>query len=193
MHHPPRFQFLHSLMNHEIEGGESYFVDSYELASLLSPKAYETLCRVPVTFEYKAGSHHTRFVRPTIEVGSSDKGSIEAVNYSPPFQGPLTRAAFGRSRDLLDALKEFASLADRKELQYRRQLEPGDCVLFDNRRTLHARTAFAFSKATSKSTSMSNGGSTGERGRWLKGAYMDEDEVKSKWRVLSAAPRTRHA
>lgn len=164
-------------MNHQIRGGESYFVDSYHVASMLSKESFETLRDVPMTFEYKAGSHHTRYVRPTIELDESSSDSrIEAINYSPPFQGPLTRQTFGQASALAKALKEFAKLADSPELQYRRQLQPGDLVIFDNRRTLHARTAFSFEKAEAG----------GERGRWLKGAYMDEDEVKSKWRVLSS-------
>lgn len=42
-------------------------------------------------------------------------------------------------------------------------------MAFDNRRVLHAREAFTL-------------GAGGER--WLKGAYCDGDEVRSKWRVL---------
>jgi gamma-butyrobetaine dioxygenase len=45
-------------------------------------------------------------------------------------------------------------------------MEPGECVIFDNRRILHARTAFA-------------GGE-----RWLRGAYLDDDPYLSKMRVL---------
>lgn len=74
----------------------------------------------------------------------------------------------------------FANLAGRKENQFEIQLEPGDCVVFDNRRVLHARTGFVF---------VEDGGGVGgkgekERGRWLKGAYMDGDEVWSRWRGL---------
>lgn len=60
--------------------------------------------------------------------------------------------------------------------RYEVQLQAGDCVVFDNRRVLHARTAFEFGE----------GEEGGERGRWLKGAYCDGDEVWSRWRVLEA-------
>jgi hypothetical protein len=47
-------------------------------------------------------------------------------------------------------------------------MNEGDCVIFDNRRVLHARRAFDASK--------------GER--WLKGAYVDGDVFFSRVRVL---------
>ena len=63
-------------------------------------------------------------------------------------------------------------------MQYRVQMQPGDCVVFDNRRVLHARTSFEFNDYEPKEGE--------ERGRWLKGAYMDGDEVWSQWRVAEA-------
>jgi len=48
------------------------------------------------------------------------------------------------------------------------RLQEGDLVIFDNRRTLHAREAFD--------------ASAGER--WLKGAYLDDDVYRSKLREL---------
>jgi alpha-ketoglutarate-dependent taurine dioxygenase len=120
---------------------------------------------------------------------------LHAVNYSPPFQGPLplerlasTKDGSGRESDdaerladLHSALTEFARLCDDEAGKWRfaHQLEPGECVVFDNRRVLHARTAFEFLE----------GKEGDEGGRWLKGAYMDGDEVLSKWRVLKAKQR----
>lgn len=188
---PPRYQFLHSLLNGSIEGGASYFVDSFHIVSLLRashPEAYETLCTIPVLFEYDNGGHHTRWERPTIELSPS--GSIHAVNYSPPFQGPLPlslpsasssdAATETRLASLHSALSLFASLCDLASNQFSFQLSPGQVVLFDNRRVLHARTAFKFKEGN-------EGG--GERGRWLKGAYMDGDEVWSRWRGLEKKRR----
>lgn len=195
---PPRYQFLHSLQNGSISGGLSYFVDAYYIASHLRlhhPEAYQTLCTIPVVFEYQNGGHHTRFVRPTFEVDA--EGELLAVNYSPPFQGPLLLSSTSTgtatpytpdplissvetpplsSLELLhDALGLFASLSSLPSNQFHIQLQPGDCVIFDNRRVLHARTSFAFTDEVTPE---------GQRGRWLKGAYMDGDEVRSKWRVL---------
>lgn len=50
-------------------------------------------------------------------------------------------------------------------------MKPGECVIFDNRRVLHARKAFE----------------VGDQGkeRWLRGAYIDKDPFLSKLKVLN--------
>lgn len=182
---PPRYQFLHSLLNTAVTGGSSYFLDSFAIAEWLRkahPSAFTTLVHEPLLFSYKNGDHYTRFTRPVIElVPGSTTGRIHAVNYSPPFQGPLVLDHLSRSgsattssdeerlEELHEALTLFAQACDDPQYRYDVQLQPGDCVVFDNRRVLHARTSFEFSE----------GG-----GRWLKGAYIDGDEARSKWRVL---------
>lgn len=137
-------------------------------------------------FSYTSSEHATRYTRPVIELGAG--GSIDAVNYSPPFQGPLVlqRIRHGkgstissdgeRLAELHEALGLFAELCDEPSMRYERQLTPGECVVFDNRRVLHARTSFSWEEGK-------------EGGRWLKGAYCDGDEVQSKWRVLEAKRR----
>ena len=47
---------------------------------------------------------------------------------------------------------------------------PGECVIFDNRRVLHARKRFEV-------------GDLGKE-RWLRGAYLDKDPFVSRMRVL---------
>ncbi|EKG11894.1 Taurine catabolism dioxygenase TauD/TfdA [Macrophomina phaseolina MS6] len=118
---------------------------------------------------------------------------IKCINYSPPFQAPLAPTAladlglsglvpFGplsteKFADLHSALQKFAHLVEAPEALFEHRLEEGQCVIFDNRRVLHARRAFDASK--------------GER--WLKGAYVDDDVFYSRWRVLAekAAGRER--
>lgn len=53
---------------------------------------------------------------------------------------------------------------------YERMMKPGECVLFDNRRVLHARKAFEVGDAGKE--------------RWLRGAYLDKDPFLSKLQVL---------
>ncbi|ORY84179.1 gamma-butyrobetaine dioxygenase [Leucosporidium creatinivorum] len=186
--HPPRYQFLHSLLNTNVTGGSSYFVDTFAICSHLHqhhPSAFETLCTEPLLFSYTSSDHATRFVRPVIELAPGSKATVQAVNYSPPFQGPLVLERMihnpgmtissddDRLADLHEALRLFADLCDSPSMRFEKQLQPGDCVVFDNRRVLHARTAFSWEEGK-------------EGGRWLKGAYCDGDEVKSKWRVLDA-------
>ncbi|GAA5967633.1 hypothetical protein JCM11641_005716 [Rhodosporidiobolus odoratus] len=210
---PPRYQFLHSLQNKHINGGLSYFVDSFAIAEHLrlnSPSAFRTLCKEPVLFEYKNGGQHTRFSRPTFELKEGSTDNLHAVNYSPPFQGPLPLQHISRKSnsnetrsddanrlaELHDALSRFSRLCDGDSLpgsgtpsrfRWEYQLQPGDCVVFDNRRILHARTAFEFT--TQGEGEKGEKEEEEEGGRWLKGAYMDGDEVWSKLRVLRASRR----
>lgn len=80
---PPRFQLLHYLHSHpvraatvvltrqQLRGGESYFVDSFEVAERIrssSPAAFAVLVREPVAFEYRNGGHWRHWERPTIEL-----------------------------------------------------------------------------------------------------------------------------
>lgn len=213
---PPRYQFLHSLQNTHVVGGLSYFVDTFALAHHMRthhPDDFAVLAREKVRFEYRNGGKHTVFERPTFELCHDDadagKGEVHAVNYSPPFQGPLplslapgggegaaAAAAEGeaaRLSALHAALRRFASLCDDPEGTWRwsHQLEPGQCVVFDNRRVLHARTAFEFVRPGGSGAGAGEGGKEEEAGRWLKGAYMDGDELWSKWRVLKAEREAR--
>ncbi|SGZ30497.1 BQ5605_C048g12383 [Microbotryum silenes-dioicae] len=190
--HPPRWQFLQSLLNGGIIGGSSYFVDSYAVAMSIrsiDPSSFDVLTRELVRFEYKNEDYHTRYDRPVIELASESTlfdPIMTAINYSPPFQGPLplpsTPNAADRLAKLHRALQLFAQQCDDPAFRYDTQLQPGDCALFDNRRVLHARTAFEFESDKQVLETIDEQ----ERGRWLKGAYADGDEVLSRWRVLNA-------
>ena len=109
---------------------------------------------------------------------------LTAVNYSPPFQAPLplqhpllkdptTRTQF------YAALQRFADLTLSPEFRYERQLNEGECVVFDNRRVLHSRKGFEF---------LDDGKGVAEEEdkvkRWLKGCYVDGDAIWSSYRVL---------
>lgn len=65
------------------------------------------------------------------------------------------------------AILVWARLLARPEFLLRLRLSPGDCLIFDNTRVLHARTAFA---------------ATGER--HLQGCYADLDGLLSTLAVL---------
>jgi DUF971 family protein len=65
------------------------------------------------------------------------------------------------------AYRAFAEMVTRPDLMLTFRLEPGDCVVFDNTRILHARTGFA---------------ATGRR--HLQGCYADLDGVASTVAVL---------
>ncbi|OBW65677.1 MAG: Uncharacterized protein AUREO_042550 [Aureobasidium pullulans] len=183
MQQPPRLQLLHCLRASE-QGGISLFSDAYKAVDQLhdmDPDAFEALMELPVNFHYDNDNHHYFRRRRTFQLRDGftkpEKGakrafnSLEAVNWAPPFQAPFSHtdgnvALAQNVRQWHTAAQLFRNLTEMKSAVYRRQMAPGECVIFDNRRVLHARTAFA-------------GGE-----RWLRGAYLDDDPYLSKIRVL---------
>lgn len=99
---------------------------------------------------------------------------LKRVNWSPPFQAPFLRGMYNDKHTVsvmtwyLKAAKRFSDLVNAQENVFEYRLQEGDCVLFDNRRVLHARKAFDVT--------------AGER--WLKGAYVDDDVFYSRLRAL---------
>jgi len=100
---------------------------------------------------------------------------ITAINYSPPFQAPLSLSE--TPLDFYPALQKFAALLRRPEGRWEFLLKEGDLVIFDNRRLLHARSAFSDIEPRKASA-------TDEPTRWLKGTYIEADVVLDQIRVL---------
>lgn len=168
---PPGLQLLHSLAN-SVKGGASYYMDSFRVAELLrqeDPEAFDILCSYPVTFHYRNAGRHYHFTRSTIVFDrySSDR-RLDHVNYSPPFQAPFeSDTSQPEFRRFLRAFQRFSHFIDDPENQFEVMLEKGQCVIFHNRRVLHARREF---DATSGD-------------RWLKGCYTDLDNFHDRLRV----------
>ncbi|KAF2172359.1 hypothetical protein M409DRAFT_50072 [Zasmidium cellare ATCC 36951] len=108
---------------------------------------------------------------------------VEHVAWSPPFQGPFSLASedtrrYGAPENFLNgavrswhaAAQKFNELIHLPENVYERTMKPGECVIFDNRRVLHARRAFEVGDAGKE--------------RWLRGAYIDKDPFMSKLKVM---------
>ncbi|KAK5721917.1 hypothetical protein LTR15_006511 [Elasticomyces elasticus] len=113
---------------------------------------------------------------------------LEKINWGPPFLAPFSLDAqtmeqtqHMASRTCGEALSnkmvvwhsaaaKFSRLLNRPEGLHERLMKPGECVIFDNTRALHARRAF-------------DSGDVGQA-RWLRGAYVDRDPYWSKFRVL---------
>ncbi|MFD0271891.1 TauD/TfdA family dioxygenase [Streptomyces sp. NPDC127106] len=162
----PTLQLLHCLTN-AARGGDSGLVDGFHAAALLraeDPEAYEVLTRVPVPFAFADGRTELRAHRPLI--GTDPAGRIREIRFNNRSIGTLQQPA-----EVLDAFyaayRRFGELLLRSELQLEFRLSPGDCLIFDNTRLLHARTAFAES---------------GDR--HLQGAYADIDGLASTLAVL---------
>ncbi|KAF8895870.1 gamma-butyrobetaine hydroxylase [Gymnopilus junonius] len=177
--HPPRYQILHCLRN-QVIGGTSIFVDALQAARVLRtthPTDFEVLTKTPVSFHYVNDGHHLHREHSTIELSSSTQSpqpEISHINYSPPFQAPLP---LNTPKEFYPAFARFADLLNDPKNTFEYTLREGDAVVFDNRRALHARTAFNDKPG---SENMEDG----EPNRWLKGCYLEADALVDRVRVL---------
>ncbi|KAI5295399.1 hypothetical protein KEM52_001503 [Ascosphaera acerosa] len=194
MREAPEFQLLHCMKN-SFEGGESLFADTFAAAWRLyraRPDLFWHLVDFHVHFGYDNHGNIYDQVRRTIELapgaeakrgGDLTIGDISYVNYAPPFQRPFYRYADGdHSRDFNadlakynQAIHAFASILNDPAMVFQLKLQPGVCVVFHNRRAVHARTAFS-APTTAQSYA---GAAPSEPERWLRGTYVDGDPVAS--------------
>ncbi|KAI7905558.1 uncharacterized protein BX663DRAFT_429639 [Cokeromyces recurvatus] len=171
---PPGVQLLHSLKN-TVTGGASIFVDSFRAVELLKqkhPEDYEILRNTPITFHYNNNGHHMYYKRPTIVTNELHSGPAweTHVNYAPQFQGPMDDLSPSEAKKFYSAFQRFADFIEDDSLRFQLTLQPGQLVLFANRRVLHGRTSFDPASGD----------------RHLKGTYLNLDSLKDKLRVLNA-------
>jgi len=166
-HPSPGVQLLHCL-EAEAPGGDTLLVDGFAAAELLrqqDPAAFELLRTVPMNFRY-ADAHTDLRARQTL-ISTDSEGVLKAVHFN------------NRSADWLDApvdvaeawyqaYRQFAQLLLRDALQLVFRLAPGECVVMQNDRTLHGRTAFDPNQGR----------------RHLQGCYIDRDAMESRRLVL---------
>ncbi|KAH7337389.1 hypothetical protein B0J17DRAFT_426574 [Rhizoctonia solani] len=185
MQHPPHLQLLHCIKN-RVQGGTSVFVDAIKAANDLWEQdraSFEVLANTSVPFHYENDGHHLHRSHPTIQLvpshlqpaNQSGPPQIAHINYSPPFQAPLPPDV---PPLVYAALRKYADLLARPQGRFEYTLAEGDCAVFDNRRVLHARTAFWDKNAKE--------GKAEETNRWLKGCYVEVDDLLDRTRVLLA-------
>ncbi|WP_392757837.1 TauD/TfdA family dioxygenase [Streptomyces sp. LN590] len=165
----PTIQLLHCLVN-DADGGDSGLVDGFAAAALLreeDPEAFDVLTRTPVPFVFRDAGTELRADRPLI--GTDPLGRVREVRFNNRSIGAL-RLPAAQVEAFYAAYRTFAELLLRPELQLDLRLSPGDCLVFDNTRLLHARTAFAQDGA-----------------RHLQGCYADLDGLASTLAVLRRA------
>ncbi|MEU9043953.1 MULTISPECIES: TauD/TfdA family dioxygenase [unclassified Kitasatospora] len=160
----PTLQLLHCLEN-SATGGDSGLVDGFKAAAVLraeSPADFATLTRTPVPFVFRDRRTELRADRPLIDV--DPLGRIREVRFNNRSIGTLRG---GDREAFYAAYRRFAAITLRPELQLAFRLGPGDCLIFDNTRLLHARTAFRQ-----------------DGHRHLQGCYADLDSLSSTLAVL---------
>jgi gamma-butyrobetaine dioxygenase len=162
----PTLQLLHCLSNAAF-GGDSGLVDGFAAAAVLRdehPDAFEVLTRTSVRYRFDSADAHLAAVAPMI--GLDAAGRIREIRFNnrsmqvPP-QGPDDAHRF------YAAYRTFAELLLDPAAQLTFRMTPGDCLVFDNTRLLHARTAFE-----------------AVGGRHLQGTYADLDGLLSTLATL---------
>lgn len=162
----PTIQLLHCLVN-DASGGDSGLVDGFHAAATLRetrPEAFAILTRTPVTFRYRDADADLSATNPMI--GLDAIGRIKQVRFNNRSLRPVALPP-EEIEAFYAAYRAFAELLHRPQARLNFRLQPGDCLVFDNTRILHARTGF-----------------TAAGGRHLQGCYADLDSAASLLHVL---------
>ena len=163
----PGVQFLHCLVN-EATGGESVFVDGFAIGEAMRrdhPQAFRTLTTTPMAFWNRDQRTDYRWSAPILAL--DPQGGLDEVRFANFLRGPID-APESEIGEIYAALRLFQAMTRDERFYIERRLKPGDMWAFDNRRVLHARRAFDPASGA----------------RHLQGAYVDRDEINSRWRVL---------
>jgi gamma-butyrobetaine dioxygenase len=162
----PTVQLLHCLRTADT-GGETGLVDGFAAARELRATDRETfdlIAGTPVPFGHRDQSTELRASQPLIQL--SPRGRIRGVRFNNRSARPL-RLPYAEITAFYAAYRRWAELLARPERQLNLRLAPGDCLIFDNTRILHARTAFSVIG-----------------GRHLQGCYADLDGLASTLAIL---------
>lgn len=163
---PPGYQFLHCLAN-DCEGGESIFADGLRVLEDMRtemPTHFDLLVNHAVPFRFHDDKHDIRHHHPVINLDHN--GNIVELKYNAHLAGvfdlpeAIMHDYYIAYRDLMARLR-----SDKYRINFRSS--EGTMTVFDNRRVLHGREAFA---ATGK--------------RHLRGCYIDRTEFQSRLRTL---------
>lgn len=170
---PPDVQLLHCIEQCKGEGGESQFVDGWNIVNQLKekyPDEYKILSTVPMDFKNAAYDHysfHLKLSRPMIDFNL--RGDL-CMRYNDPIRAPYMLMPVEKVPEMYRTLKLLNHLIYHPQNLLRHRLSGGEIISFDNRRLLHGRSAFEDGPDSS---------------RLLEGAYIEWDEVRSRMRVLS--------
>lgn len=167
----PGLQVLHCVSN-TVVGGNSVMVDGFAVAEHLrhhQPDTFDALTTLPWVWANRSRETDLRWSGPIIALDGERIDEIRFTNALRLF--PDT--AHEDTERAYRALGRFAQLAGSGRFEMTFPFQPGDCVLFDNRRILHGREAF----------------DAGSGERCLRGCYIDRDDVLSRLRILARARR----
>lgn len=166
----PGLQFLLCRVN-DATGGDSIMADGFRIAEAMraeEPAHFETLSTLPMEFRNRARSSDYRMRLPAIRLDT--EGAISEIRLGNFLRGPQSVAEADMPR-LYAAYRHFVAMTREDRFRIRFRLNPGEMAAFDNRRVLHARSAFDPASGD----------------RHLQGCYVDTDELQSRRRILRRA------
>ncbi|MEX1108352.1 MAG: TauD/TfdA family dioxygenase [Dongiaceae bacterium] len=170
----PGLQFLFCMAN-EAAGGENQIADGFMIAETMRrevPDLFRTATTQKLVYGSRARNSDYRFACPMIRLAPD--GTVEEVRVSPWLRAPLVAPLEDVDR-AYRALRYFLAVSERPIMHVTLKLKPGDLLSFDNRRTLHGRLVYD--------------PVTGER--WLRGCYVEREELYSRLRILARDQRAR--
>jgi gamma-butyrobetaine dioxygenase len=151
-------------------GGDTGLVDGFAAARDLragDAATFDVLTRTPVPFGYRDNGTELRASQPLIQL--SPRGRVREIRFNHRSTQPL-RLPYPEVAAFYAAYRCWADLLAQPERWLNLRLAPGDCLIVDNTRILHARTAFSVP--------------AGSPGRHLQGCYADLDGLASTLAVL---------
>lgn len=164
---PPGLQLLHCLVA-DAAGGESVMVDGFRIAEDMRvqyPDAFANLSTVKWVYANRAGDSDYRWETPHFVL--DDRQRLLEVRLASFSRAPLV-ADFEVIEQSYRALRKFLEMTYLERYRMVYSFAPGELVVFDNRRILHARKAF--DPATGA--------------RHLQGTYVDRDELLCRMRMI---------
>ena len=164
----PTVQLLHCLES-STEGGDSVLVDGFNAAKILRKESsynFLTLTKNWINFRFSDEETDLRSRVPLIEV--NDNNEVIKVRYNNRSIDTINLPA-DKIRPFYSAYRHWGEVIERDQLKITFQLSPGEIIIFDNTRVMHARTAFS------------------KKGkRHLQGAYTDLDGLYSLLNILKS-------
>ncbi len=129
-------------------------VDGFAAAAALrdaDPVSFGVLTSTPIPFAYVDKATSLTACQPLIAL--NPRGRISCVRLNNRSMQPV-RLPYAEAEAFYAAYRAWAAIVARPEFALGLRLAPGDCLIFDNTRILHARTAFAASPPPSPGASV---------------------------------------
>lgn len=136
-------------VEHNAKGGDSIIVDGFYVAECFRknhPKYFQVLTETPVLFQQFDSQRQYFFSHKFTIIALDGKGNISRICFS--HKNCVRDLPFEQVEDFYAAYSAFMSYLKNPAYQYQFRYKPGDCLLLNNARILHGRTAFETNSGT---------------------------------------------